>query len=331
MSRALDKNLLSQLKSEDPRPAYNEISKLFTELPESNLLEIEFLGSSYPLEPGVNFLQDGNAIAIPKLRLVQAFFVARQIFQKHLENGSKTIPDEVIPATSIILLMDPEHLTAANIRKRVLSRPGSITQAILKGEQRFVDTLLTARLHRHTKSPTLWSHRRWLVTTCWRLGVPWDSRHDIQHVVMVAGERHPRNYVAWQHARLLLGHDPDLAATVVFDVKEFCLRNHSDISGWAFLSDCIARIQDEESRRSVCSSALDDVLSMTESFRWTNESVWVFLRTVIAREHVNEQYFNRFIAANDGLLAAMPHSLPERTIIERAREWYGKHHVSKVA
>ncbi|TGJ85368.1 hypothetical protein E0Z10_g3404 [Xylaria hypoxylon] len=283
------------------------------------------------LEPGVNFLQDGNAIAIPKLRLVQAFFVARQILQAHLENASEIITDDVTAATSILLLMDPEHLTAANIRKRVLSRSGNPTQATLRTEQQFVDTLLTARLHRHTKSPTLWSHRRWLVTTCWGLGIPWDNRHDIQHVVMVAGERHPRNYVAWQHARLLLDRDPTLAATIAFDVKEFCLRNHSDISGWAFLSDCIARIQDEESRRSVCSSVLDDVFSMTESFRWTNESVWMFLRTVVARERVNELYFERFIVTNNGLSATMSHNIPGWVILERAREWYDKHHVPKVA
>ncbi|KAF2971850.1 hypothetical protein GQX73_g1772 [Xylaria multiplex] len=216
--------------------------------------------------------------------------------------------------------MDPEHLTAANIRKRALSRSGNPIRAALKREQQFVDTLLTARLHRHTKSPTLWSHRRWLVTTCWELGIPWDVRYDIRHVVMVAGERHPRNYVAWQHARLLLDTDSTMAAAIAFDVKEFCLRNHSDISGWAFLSDCIAKIRDDEGRRSVCSSVLDDVLSMTESFRWTNESVWVFLRTVVARERVNERYSEQFLATNNGLSAAMPHEIPEWITMERARE-----------
>ncbi|KAI0909102.1 hypothetical protein F4824DRAFT_419940 [Ustulina deusta] len=331
MSRALDKNLLSQLKSEDPRPAYNDLSRLFANLPESGLLEIEFLGGSHPLEPGVNFLQDGNAIAIPKLRLVQAFFVARQILQDYLENTSEIITHDVAAATSIALLMDPEHLTAANIRKRALSTSGSLSFATLKSEQKFVDTLLTARLHRHTKSPTLWSHRRWLVATCLTLSISWDIRYDIKHVVMIAGERHPRNYVAWQHARLLLDRDPSLAGTIAFDVKEFCLRNHSDISGWAFLSDCIARIQDEESRRSVCSSVLNDVLSITESFRWTNESVWMFLRTIVARESINDQDFKRFIAINNGLSAPMSHNTPQWTIMERAREWCDKHRVPKVA
>ncbi|KAI1132156.1 hypothetical protein F5Y10DRAFT_6339 [Nemania abortiva] len=331
MSRSLDKNILSELKTEDPRPAYRDLSRLFTNLPESGLLEIEFLGQSHQLEPGVNFLQDGNAIAIPKLRLVQAFFVARQILQEHLHTASQTIISDVVAATSILLLMDPEHLTAANIRKRALSASGHLTQAALKREQQFVDTLLTARLHRHTKSPTLWSHRRWLVATCWTLAIPIDIRYDIQNVIMVAGERHPRNYVAWQHARFLLDHDSNLAATVAFDVKAFCLRNHSDISGWAFLSDCITRIQDTETRRSACSSILEDALSIAESFRWTNESAWVFLRTIVAREPVNEQESKRFTTTNAELSAKLPHSSPQWLIMEKARQWRDKYDVPKVA
>ncbi|KAI0113769.1 hypothetical protein GGR51DRAFT_556919 [Nemania sp. FL0031] len=330
MSRSLDKNILSELKSEDPKPVYHDLSRLFANLPESGLLEIEFLGQSHPLEPGVNYLQDENAVAIPKLRLVQAFFVAHQILQKYLQ-ASRVITNDVIAATSILLLMDPEHLTAANIRKRALSLPGHLTQATLKSELQFVDSLLTARLHRHTKSPTLWSHRRWIVSTCWALGIPLDIRYDIQNVVMVAGERHPRNYVAWQHARFLIDHDAALAATVAFDVKAFCLRNHSDISGWAFLSDCIARIQDEETRRSAWSSILEDVLSMVESFRWTNESVWVFLRIMVAREPANEQESKRFISTNAELSARVPHSSPQWLIIERARQWRDRYGVPKVA
>lgn len=331
MSRSLDRNILSQLRLEDPRPVYDDLARLFTDLPESDLLEIEFLGQSHQLEPGINFLRDGTAVAIPKLRLVQAFFVAHQILRGHLgnNNNNKIITDDVHAATFILLLMDPEHLTAANIRKRALSAARNATQIALKREQRFVDALLTARLHRHTKSPTLWSHRRWLVATCWALGMPWDIRHDIQNVVMVAGQRHPRNYVAWQHARFLLDRDPSLAATIAADAKDFCLRNQSDISGWAFLSDCITRIQDEEIRLSVCSSVLEQTLSMTESFRWTNESVWVFLRTLVAREHVDDQDLKRFMVTNTRLSATTPRHTPQWEIIEKAREWSDKYCVPK--
>jgi hypothetical protein len=297
------------------------------------LLEVEFLGQSYPLTSGVNFLHDGNAIAIPKLRLVQAFSVAHKVLRKHLANPSKLITSDLEAATTILLLMDPEHLTAANIRKRALLVPGNPTHTTLKREQQFIDTLLTARLHRHTKSPTLWSHRRWLVSTCWKLGIHRDVMHDIKSVVMIAGQRHPRNYVAWQHARFLVDHDSSLSlvAAIAFDTKEFCLRNHSDISGWSFLDHCITRIQDEEFRREICSSVFGEVLAMTDSFRWTNESVWVFLRTVVAREHMNEQEFERFMATNERLSVAMPQSTPQWAMMERAQEWCSKYRVPKVS
>ncbi|KAI8634168.1 hypothetical protein F5Y19DRAFT_201835 [Xylariaceae sp. FL1651] len=331
MSRSLDKNLLAELKSEDPRPAYDDLSRLLTNLPDSGLLEIEFLGHSHPLEPGVNFLQDGNAVAIPKLRLVQAFFVARQILQNHLKSASKLINSNIAAATTILLLMDPEHLTAANIRKRALLDNGNPIEAALKRELRFVDTLLTARLHRHTKSPTLWSHRRWLVSTCWGNGFSWDLRHDIQHVVMVAGERHPRNYVSWQHARLLIDHDLSLAPTVAADMKEFCLRNHSDISSWTFLSYCISSIDGEECRRKACSAVLENVLSMTNSFRWTNESVWVFLRTIIATDYVNKHYFDRFSTTIERLFTATPQGTAQWRNLERAQQWCDKYRVQELS
>jgi protein prenyltransferase alpha subunit repeat containing protein 1 len=321
MSRSLDKNLLSRLQAEDPKPVYDDLSRIFTDSPESGLLEIEFLGQSHPLDPGVNFLRDGNAVAIPKLRLIQAFSVARQVLQQHLEHASAVIPSNVMPATAILLLMDPEHLTAANTRKRALLSSGNPTECALRSEKMFVDTLLTARLHRHTKSPTLWSHRRWLVTLCWKLGIPCDIRHDIKNVIMVAGERHPRNYVAWQHARLLLGDNLSLVATIAFDVKEFCLRNHTDISGWAFLSHCIARIPEEKTQAETCSTIVKDVLSMVDSFRWANESVWMFLRTVVARERGDEQNWTQFLATNEKLSLAAPQHSSQIVILERARYW----------
>jgi len=328
MSRSLDKNLLSQLQAEDPKPVYDDLSRIFIDLPESGLLEIEFLGQSHPLDPGVNFLRDGNAVAIPKLRLIQAFSVARQILQQNLGHASSVILSNVIPATAILLLMDPEHLTAANTRKRALLSSGTPTETALRREKVFVDTLLTARLHRHTKSPTLWSHRRWLVTLCRKLCISCDIRHDIKDVIMVAGERHPRNYVAWQHARLLLGDNPGLVAAIAFDVKEFCLRNHTDISGWGFLSHCIARIPEEETRAEACSTIVKDVLSMVDSFRWTNESVWMFLRTVVARER-DEQNWTQFLATNTRLSLAAPHNSSQIVILERARQWCGEHRRQK--
>ncbi|XXG97034.1 hypothetical protein Hte_003328 [Hypoxylon texense] len=331
MSRSLDKDLLAHLKADDPNKVFRDISTVLTGLPEDNaLLEIEFLGKEYPLEPGTSYLRDGLAVGIPKLRLAQAFFVARQILQNH-HRGSPIPHDEFLAATAVLLLMDPEHLTAANARKRLLVSAlerSSPDKSALRREKQFVDSLLTSRLHRHTKSPTLWSHRRWLLHLSAVHGVSVDIQRDIKSIVMIAGERHPRNYTAWHHARILLGHHPRPAELVAIDVKEFCLRNHTDISGWSFLSYAIFAIEAEEHRRKICSLILADVLKITDSLGWTNESVWVFLRNIATEELVSQQQFESFLAVNKKLASATPRDSDRWRTLDRARRWGEEHRLS---
>jgi len=142
-------------------------------------------------------------------------------------------------ATRIMLLTDPENLSAANARKRRLlalapTRPGSpdasSRDGIIEQELHLLDTLLNSPLRRHTKSPTLWSHRRWLVTTFYdevarasaaqaeqrqerktaqfpaaphTAGFTSLLRRELL-VVARAGSLHPANYTAWDYARKLL-------------------------------------------------------------------------------------------------------------------------------
>ncbi|KAI6092696.1 hypothetical protein F4821DRAFT_223047 [Hypoxylon rubiginosum] len=334
MSRSLDKDLLAHLKADDSNKVFGDISTLLTDLPtESGLLEIEFLGKEYPLAPGTSYLRDGLAVGIPKLRLAQAFFVARQILQNRLDGGS--VPhNEMLAATAVLLLMDPEHLTAANIRKRLLvsalERSGPDKSA-LRQEKQFVDSLVTSRLHRHTKSPTLWSHRRWLFHLFAAHGISIDIQHDIKSIVMIAGERHPRNYTAWHHARILLGHYPKAAELVAIDVKEFCLRNHTDISGWSFLSYAIFGIEAEERRRDICSLILADVLKIADSLGWINESVWVFLRNITTAELVNQQQFESCLAVNKKLASVTPKESDRWRSLDSARRWCEEHRLPTVS
>ncbi|KAI0843445.1 hypothetical protein F5Y06DRAFT_291356 [Hypoxylon sp. FL0890] len=327
MSRSLDKDLLAHLKADDPGRVYKDISTILTNLPENGLLEIEFLGKSHPLEPGVNYLRDEAAVAIPKLRLAQAFFVARGILQSY-RDGSAMDPREAFAATAVLLLMDPEHLTAANTRKRLListletSKPDELA---LKREKQFVDSLLTSRLYRHAKSPTLWSHRRWLLQLFAVHDISVDPQLDIKEVVMVAGIRHPRNYPAWHHARFLLDRSPGLAESIVADVKDFCLKNHTDISSWSFLIHAISRIADGEGRRKVCSSALAEVLSITDSFNWTNESIWVFLRDIATTGLISDQQAALFLALNERLASATLECSDQWRILDSARRWFEKY------
>lgn len=310
MSRALDEDIIKLLKAGDPTQVYNQLSSLLDKYPDDRLLEIEILGSSYHLEPGVNYLQDGNAIAIPRLRLVQAFFVGVNILQELMQGmnplrESVYTRDSLRQATGIILLMDPEHLAAANTRKRLLKCAlGKISPQInsteatnlFQREMTFVDSLLTSHLHRHTKSPTLWNHRRWVVEKAESYDLTANVTADIRKVVMVAASRHPRNYYAWNHARWLvermlpplydLERRVEVGGDVVRLTKEWCFKNHSDTSGWSFLWFIGEKLHPEAS---LLPLVFSETLRFVRSFGWTNESVWVFLRTVAASNLVGDR------------------------------------------
>ncbi|KAI0900817.1 hypothetical protein F4806DRAFT_169455 [Annulohypoxylon nitens] len=333
MSRSLDKDLLAQLKADDPNRVYKDISTILTDLPDDELLEIEFLGKSHPLEPGVNYLRDGAAVAIPKLRLAQAFFVARQVLHNYRE-GSPANENEILAATAIVLLMDPEHLTAANTRKRLLIsalKKSEQGELLLRREKQFVDSFITSRLHRHTKSPTLWSHRRWLLRLFIAHGASIDLKHEIKNVIVIAGIRHPRNYTAWSHARLLLDLCPVHVDAIIVDIKEFCLKNHTDISGWSFLIHAISRLENGEIRRKICSSIFAEVLSIADSLRWTNTSVWVFLRSVAASDLINDQQFASFLTVNKKLVSITPKDSDQWGILDSARQWCENRRFSAVS
>lgn len=305
--------------------AYEAISKALTQATgegDGRLLEIEILGKSHPLEPGAFLLKEENALAISRLGLVQAFFVARLMLQGHVSgSGDALSPDQLLAATDVILLMDPEYLTAANSRKRLLC-PTSTPRALelIRKDKFFIDSLLTSRLHRHTKSPTLWSHRRWLVQTGRRHGIQPEVVEDLKQILIVAGERHPRNYYAWCHARWLMGYtgrdQEDRALRDAVDVvKGWCFRNHTDVSGWSFLSFLLARL-DETARFSV----LEETCKFAISFQWANESTWVFLRALAASGAVGDRGMGLFQETMDSSLKKCESSR-DRRVVERAKSW----------
>lgn len=285
MSRALEKDARDALQQEDPTEAFQAISSVLSRELDS-LLEIELLPPSHDLPTGEYFLEDGNAIGIPKLRLVQAFTVAREKLKEGLRSQDDNLAAS-ISALNVLLLMDPEHLTAANTRKRLLDEALLLDRTkssiLLLREKYFIDSLLTSRLHRHTKSPTLWSHRRWLIRRLLEADIPIDVAHDLKTVVFISGERHPRNYYAWCHARLLIDMAGNISPTqiseLVHDTKRWCYSHHTDISGWSFLQFLLGRCQPRD-----CLVAFADALEKTENLQWSNESVWCFLSTLVAWE-----------------------------------------------
>lgn len=217
-----------------------------------------------------------------------------------------------LEATRIILLFDPEHLTAVNFRKKRLV---TIQEEVTRGftntlttaaqqELLFLDSILTSPLHRQSKSPTLWHHRYWLFSNLLLTtisygpfnelyGLPVKSEFD---AVFKAGEQHPKNYYAWQYARRLIEllvsisqqsetqsnraqpNVQDIVNISATRVKDWCLRHPSDTSGWSFLLFILGYVDNLPTRKDTVSNILD----LTFGFRWQHESLWVFIRTVLS-------------------------------------------------
>ncbi|KAM5348664.1 hypothetical protein ACJ41O_008488 [Fusarium nematophilum] len=323
MSRALDQGVKEALRNGDHRLVFEEISGALTQ-PSEELLEIELLGKSHVHDPTSTLLRDGNAIAIPKLRLVQAFLVARKLFLRHMGDKESVSRDDISRSTAVMLLMDPEHLTAANTRKRLIQtcQESDVDEA-LKAEKHFVDSLLTSRLHRHTKSPTLWNHRRWLLAQfrLHHLDIPVED--DLTSIVMISGERHPRNYYAWCHARYLVNcfvtpspSPREALSHMIRSTKKWCFAHHDDISGWQFLAFLLGKQPPETSL------VFQETLKLTGSFKWRNESVWYFLRLIAAsRAGLSDDDLARFEHIRKSLWESAAADSFERRTLEKAGQW----------
>ena len=237
-------------------------------------------------------------------------------------NNDDEIHEERLKATSVILLFDPNHITAANFRKRHLLRNGGDTEAKLRSlhiELSFLTSLLTSPLTKHTKSSTLWSYRIWIYRThldlLLRASSPVDKPETLEYVrkprttiwkeelsiVLKAGERHPRNYYAWEYARhifRIFGTFEEGSRDVVSQrnnqiilvetlktVHQWCLMHPRDISGWSFLVFLLVELRDEVCRGRGAESGMEgegrrvvwETREWVRKYEWRGESVGWFL------------------------------------------------------
>ncbi|KAG6016838.1 hypothetical protein E4U54_000392 [Claviceps lovelessii] len=348
MSRALDPSVKRALQDGNHRESFERISAVLDSSHDA-YLEIEILPKSHV--PGVDtyVLQDGEYIGIPKLRLVQAFLHARQILNGVLLSPTTTTTTtsrsirehdgDVMRATAVMLLMDSEHLTAANVRKRVLGS-GSGRGAPLDEEVRrrrlltreafLVNSLLRSRLHRHTKSPVLWNHKRWLLRQLRDCQTPIRLSHEFEEVICIAAERHARNYYAWTYARDVIAMEVASSSSstrrpssYVVDsmlpiVTRWCRLHHHDISGWSFLLHLVGLSPE------TAQGVAEETLLLVEKFKWGNESVWHFLRNLATmpilqtRKNRIQEVWTRMKLSADG-----DESSTDTVILDRAAVWAG--------
>jgi hypothetical protein len=336
MARVVDADVKASIMASDPQAAYNDIVEALN-LDTSDFLGIELLPRTHSLPPGCNVLVHGTSIGVPKLKLVQAFVVARQVFSNCLEDFKKDKFQDIRNATVVILLMDPEHITAANARKRIIKclRKGSETdyQSVLRRELLVTDGFLTSWLHRHNKSPNLWGHRRWLLQELNSLNVPHDIEWDIEAVIFIAAERHPRNYYGWLHLRWLLrtfhnkgaslgGPDAFHQQKSLGVVKDWCLKHPSDTSGWSFLLFYLLTTNSSKSFRIERNSSIcGEVLDLAISFKWTHETIWAFLRTLVATGEIMEDQRSSFFNTIQAVMADQPEDSKAWKMLQTSSDW----------
>lgn len=300
--------------------AFKSLSDIFANRKSGEVHEIEILSpESGPL------LQDGLCIGITKAALVKAFLVARQRFIDYLvhsnrseTNALKNGISELDIATQIILLFDCEHVTACNWRKRYIfslqeyvdqDDSGSLEE-LLQREKSLLTSFQCSPLHRHTKSPTLWQHRLWIMTKLLTLRErnfvdSETSKASLRQlileeldVVCKSGQLHPRNYYAFSYMRQLhalvcqlsgSGSQAiliELAVVMMEPMLKWCLSNPSDISGWMYLFyllNCDSHIQEGSlsgERKLVMKRTIHFAINIAI---WEGESLWTFVDLMVAR------------------------------------------------
>ncbi|EAW25488.1 uncharacterized protein NFIA_109820 [Aspergillus fischeri NRRL 181] len=323
--------------------AYQELARIFRSR-DSRILEIEIL----PPQVGPLF-QDGCSIGITKKYLVQAFVTARCIFFKHLGSmpdlnapGMKCpdaiTEDEASIASQIILLFDCEHTTACNWRKRrldaLIKGPDlhstdvgreSLAHA-LETERSLMTTYLCSPLHRHTKSPTLWQHRLWILNQMDKFQRPGPtvqlSRTAVPQrqepnqsmldttakfremfqaefaVVLRAGELHPKNYYAFSYMRRL-----HVALTDTLNESEHRAESSARLAlliTEKALDWCLAHPADISgwmfllylletiSYRETLLAIINKAVKFGVHVRWEGESLWTFVHLATTRFDVVE-------------------------------------------
>ncbi|KAI6046439.1 protein prenylyltransferase [Pisolithus marmoratus] len=155
---------------------------------------------------------DGN-LGVPQKVLytlypyaVRLFNISRRIFTSSCETSqasSRSKPTDLLESSSVILLANPSHQTALNVRKRLVC-DGSIDS---EKELRFTSSLLSSQ--HCAKHGELWYHRRWIFAvsqqpspeecSCSSFRIPLAALQQELALISRACELYPRNYFAWMH------------------------------------------------------------------------------------------------------------------------------------
>ncbi|KAL9629822.1 MAG: hypothetical protein Q9204_005056 [Flavoplaca sp. TL-2023a] len=184
------------------------------------------------------------------------------------------------------------------------TKKGQIQEAV-EAELAWVETLVTSPLDgKQAKSSWVWTHRMWILQTFPMAvcnGLPGEGsngytadegidawiKKELQ-IVMIAGERHPRNYYAWNYARGVIQISMrtlsgDGWEECMRTIHQWCLTHPRDISGWAFLvflidqRDLFAGTDESLNADQMVEDVFVKTIVFVRKFGWRGESVEWFL------------------------------------------------------
>lgn len=253
--------------------------------------------------------------------------------------------------TRIMMIQNPEHARALNIRKMLVrfqilqsvcdddieSRADNVVRAELEW------TSLILGIASHAKVGLLWHHRRWLLTllasgttstspycSISRVRLQVDSLKAELEVVDKCAQKYPRNYMAWSHRNWLLhsivGGGADMVQGQLEKMSAHMYTNTKDHTAAQHIIQFLLLLQRQSGSKTLYEGCL---VSMQETAcdlvaRYPDrETVWLFLRQMVQVSGLKTEFAKR------GALLA--ERLADGGMENRAKSELGYHWTSEEA
>lgn len=255
---------------------------------------MEFLPEAIAGDEPVIFDPSSGVLGISKRFLQKAYVSLRKEYTQGCidvrDNVSAANSQHIMNLTLVVLLQTTENLNAINTRKRILQN-SHFALELVRDEIRFLNILFSSPLQKHTKSPMLWQHRKWLLQNL--------ESHSYQHllqpaylpsdtkktwfdlefeIILKAGELHTKNYYAWAYARWLLSHTTPDIQELSQRMFHICKQHVSDISMWSFLLHILLLLNNQDLSLKYAQLTIDEAKLCPN-----HESMWHFIRIILAK------------------------------------------------
>ncbi|KAJ6593531.1 hypothetical protein B0H19DRAFT_1090809 [Mycena capillaripes] len=300
----------------------NPVHSLANILMSSSLLSLEILpggiehwldespGAAQPTTEFPFLYMDGN-LGVPKKILYQLYLSALEMLKSEIVANQ-------LDASCVILLANPAHQTALNVRKRLIQSGALSSHAELKFSARLLPSSRPS-----SKESIQWAHRRWIFHVLypralpdfgpplqgWAYGSPTDAPeippNTIENefeLVSRCCEAYPRNYHAWSYHHFIVqciyvslrgSHPADSPYLALFagefgKLRRWIESHVSDHSAIHQFCSMVSRLQtlDLPQYQSVLgplaelSVHFEHAMSLVTAFP-SHESLWIYLRAII--------------------------------------------------